>query len=61
VKIEQVHVRHRTWHTRVTVGDKTFGLQRLDQGYRVHIPFGGATQRDFDTRDEALEYCRASE
>lgn len=63
MKIEQKHVKHKTWHTKVTVGEgkeaKTFGLRRFKDGFRVHVPFGGSQTQDFDTRDEALEFCQA--
>ncbi len=64
MKIEQVNVRHRTWHTRVTVGEgddaKTFGLQMLPDGQaRLHIPFDAKKQttEDFGTLGDALMRC----
>jgi hypothetical protein len=64
MKIEQVHVKHKTWHTRITVGEgkeaKTFGLQKLNGGRcRIHIPFGGNENKDFDSEQEALDFCQS--
>jgi hypothetical protein len=62
MKIEQVHVKHKTWNTRVTTdNNKTFGLQKLDNGYRVHIPFGGNEHKDFETAQAALAFCKGEE
>ena len=63
MKIEQVHIKHKTWYTRVTVGEgedaKMFGLQHLriwvtpiKRGYgephRVHVPFGSTNATTYD-------------
>jgi len=63
MKIEQVHVRHQTWHTRVTVGDKAFGLKRLDgTRHRVFATFGdGKTFEDFNSREAALDHCEGKQ
>jgi len=64
MKIERVHVKHKTWHTRVTVGEgdevKTFGLQQLDgEQHRVFSPFGRSDKfEDFESKEAALEFCQ---
>ena len=61
MKIEQKRVRH-SWLTRVTTGDKSFGLQHLAEGkVRVFDPFGGsvrhgATATDFSSLEDAMAF-----
>ncbi len=61
MEVEQVHVKHKTWHTIVTVGEgddtKKFGLKNLGGGkFRV---INGSVTTDFDSRDEALAHCES--
>jgi len=65
MKIEQKHVKHKTWYTCVTVGEgdkaKRFGLRALSHGrYGVYIPFGGTEMKEFDTKEGALAFCEMS-
>ena len=63
MKIEQKHVKHKTWLTRVTVGEgkdqKHFGLKKFKNGmYRVYRTFGDSSNlMDFHTREDALAHC----
>ncbi len=66
MKIEQKHVKHKTWHTKVTVGEgddaQTFGLQQIHHSqWRVHTPFGGTTHQDFHSKDLALAFCQGNQ
>ena len=62
IKVEQQHLKHKTWNTKVTVGEgddvKTFGLRHItDSQWRVYTPFGGSKTEDFQSRDAALDAC----
>ena len=64
MKIERVNVKHKTWLTRVTVGEeddvKTFGLRQMEgETHRVYIPFKNSTSfKDFDNREAAMGFCQ---
>lgn len=65
MKIQQKHVKHKIWHTKITVGEgkdaKTFGLRNLGGNRRrVYIPFGGNESKDFDSKEKALAFCRTN-
>ncbi len=62
MKIEQVHATHKTWHTRVIVGDKTFGLHKLANGScKVYTPFEGTLVTDYTSEQEAMDFFKTQE
>jgi hypothetical protein len=64
MKIEQVHIKHKSYYTRVTLGEgkdaKTLGLQHLPGGRcRIYQPFGGTNIGEFESEAEAMAFCQA--